>query len=289
MPARRVVVTGAGGKSGLKALRLLAAKPELFAASGLARTEASAAAVRKQTGADCSVCDVRSAEAVAEAMRGVETLVVLSSATPKVSKLKMLGFLCQKFCCCNKEAKMGSAFAYPRGGEPEKVDWEGGKLIVDVAKSAGVQHIVYVGSMGGTKPDHFLNKMGDGNILLWKRRAELYLQASGVPYTIIHPGGLLPHFGKKDVPGGERELLVAVDDVMMSNPTSSRCIPREDLASVVVQCVQHPRFCVGRSFDLASNEPGTGTVWDGELETLMGKLEGKNCDYSTPQHPILGN
>lgn len=39
-------------------------------------------------------------------------------------------------------------------------------------------------------PNHFLNKMGNnGNILQWKRKAEQYLIASGLTYTIIHPGG----------------------------------------------------------------------------------------------------
>lgn len=32
---------------------------------------------------------------------------------------------------------------------------------------------------------------GDGNILLWKRKAEQYLMSSGLKYTIIHPGGKL--------------------------------------------------------------------------------------------------
>ena len=34
-----------------------------------------------------------------------------------------------------------------------------------------------------------------GNILLWKRKAEEYLIASGIPYTIIHPGGLIDKAG----------------------------------------------------------------------------------------------
>jgi hypothetical protein len=34
-----------------------------------------------------------------------------------------------------------------------------------------------------------LNKLGDGLILMWKRKAEQYLLASGLDYTIIHPGG----------------------------------------------------------------------------------------------------
>ena len=69
--------------------------------------------------------------------------------------------------------------------------------------------------MGGTQLDNFLNTMGGGgkigeaNILLWKRKAEMYLVASGVDYTVVHPGGLL----NKD--GGKRELLVGMDDELL--------------------------------------------------------------------------
>lgn len=61
----------------------------------------------------------------------------------------------------------------------------------DAAKAAGVGHVVVVSSMGGSQPENTLNKIGDGKILVWKRKAEEYLIASGLPYTIIHPGGVL--------------------------------------------------------------------------------------------------
>lgn len=35
-----------------------------------------------------------------------------------------------------------------------------------------------------------LNALGNGQILVWKRKAEEYLIASGLTYTILHPGGL---------------------------------------------------------------------------------------------------
>lgn len=56
-----------------------------------------------------------------------------------------------------------------------QVDWLGAKALIDAAKAAGVKHFVYVGSMGGTQPDNFLNTIGKqedgtgGDILLWKR------------------------------------------------------------------------------------------------------------------------
>ncbi|MFS8024028.1 hypothetical protein Hanom_Chr16g01458441 [Helianthus anomalus] len=49
------------------------------------------------------------------------------------------------------------------------MDWEG---CVNFTKAAGVKHIVLVGSMGGTNINHPLNSLGNGNILVWKRKAE---------------------------------------------------------------------------------------------------------------------
>jgi uncharacterized protein YbjT (DUF2867 family) len=50
-----------------------------------------------------------------------------------------------------------------------------------------VDHIVLISSMGVTMKDHPLNRLG--NILKWKKQSEDYLMSSGIPYTIIHPGG----------------------------------------------------------------------------------------------------
>ena len=74
---------------------------------------------------------------------------------------------------------------------PLQVDWEGQKRQIDAAKAAGVKQVVLVSSMGITQKENRLNDLGDGKILTWKRKAEEYLIASGLPYTIIHPGGLI--------------------------------------------------------------------------------------------------
>ena len=70
------------------------------------------------------------------------------------------------------------------------MDWEGQKRQIDAAKAAGVKQVVLVSSMGITQKENRLNTLGNGNILVWKRKAEEYLIASGLSFTIIHPGGL---------------------------------------------------------------------------------------------------
>jgi len=72
-----------------------------------------------------------------------------------------------------------------------QVDWLGQKTQIDLAKEAGVKQIVIVGSMGGTDENHMLNSIGNGKILIWKRKAEQYLIDSGLqrsPINNAYPG-----------------------------------------------------------------------------------------------------
>jgi uncharacterized protein YbjT (DUF2867 family) len=92
-------------------------------------------------------------------------------------------------------------------------------------------------------------------------------------YTIVHPGGLL------NEPGGERELVVGVDDDTSYGNTDSRTVPREDVAAVMLDAVQHPDVYAGRSFDLRAKPVGEGTPTT-DFVALLDSLQGKNCDYS---------
>ena len=103
------------------------------------------------------------------------------------------------------------------------MDYYGQKNQIDAAKEAGVEQIVLVGSMGGTDENHPLNRLGNGNILIWKRKGEQYLMDSGIDYTIIHPGGLV------DEPEGMRQFVVDKEDRLLKSRESCT-IPRGDLA-----------------------------------------------------------
>jgi NAD(P)H-binding len=131
---------------------------------------------------------------------------------------------------------------------------------------------VVVGSMGGTDRDNFLNTIGDGDILVWKRRAEAYLLKSGLNYTIIHPGGL------KDDEGGKRELVFDVDDNLISTKSKYRSIPRGDVAELCVQSLH----VGGKAFDCRAVDVVAKDVGDGAPTTdFVGLLEkmDKNCSY----------
>lgn len=71
---------------------------------------------------------------------------------------------------------------------PYKVDYEGTKNLVDAAKTKGIEHFVFVSSLCTSKLFHPLNLFW--LILVWKKKAEEYIQKSGLVYTIVRPGGL---------------------------------------------------------------------------------------------------
>jgi len=260
--ARKIVVTGAGGQTGQALFRKMLALPDEFSPLGIVRTESSKEElVKGGVPANCIVvADVaRDAEALKEAAKDCDGFAICTSAKPSPT---------------GEMTEEGRpVFGFPNGS-PETVDWEGQKNQIDACGSK--THVVVCSSMGGTDPNHPLNNLGKvdgkgGNILQWKRKAEKYLMDSERPYTIVHPGGLL------NEPGGERELVLGVDDGMEG--TDSRTVPREDVAEVMLNAFRYPKAYANRSFDLRAKNPGDGAPTT-DFEALIESLGGKNCDYS---------
>lgn len=245
--SKSVLVTGAGGRTGRLVFKVLKEKSEMFKPFGLVRNEKSAKNLPQAKDQEIVLGDVAKKESLLQAMKGKDAVVIVTSAVPKIKYLSLVPVIFKKLLR-NPNPGMPS-FYFEENGEPEKIDWVGQKNQIDAAKEAGVGKVVLVSSMGGTQPENPLNKFGNGNILLWKRKAEEYLVRSGIDYTIIHPGGL------QDTPGNERELVVGVDDSLLSSTT--RSVSREDVARVCVEALTSPAF-KNKSFDLASKKKGEG-------------------------------
>jgi nucleoside-diphosphate-sugar epimerase len=269
---RKVVVSGAGGQTGQALFRKFLELDQDFEPLGLVRSEASKQALLDSgvPEANVAVCDVTDADALKKVVGDdVVAFCIATSAKPAPTE--------------EKDPETGRPiFSFPNG-QPELVDWIGQKNQIDACPKG--THIVLCSTMGGTNPDHPLNNLGrvtkedglteGGNIVRWKRKAEMYLmeQSPEKLYTIVHPGGLL------NESGGERELVVGVDDDMSYGNTESRTVPREDVAQVMLEAVLHPEVYAGRSFDLRAKPVGEGDVTK-DFVALMEMLEGKNCDYS---------
>ena len=228
----KVLVTGATGRTGSLVLKKLRDEPDKFEAVGFARSHSKVEELFGST-EGFVIGDIKDKSTLNSAISGCDALVILTSAVPKMTKPPSQG--------------QRPEFEFAPGGLPEEVDWVGQKNQIDAAKTAGVKHIVLVGSMGGTNRDHPLNSIGNANILIWKRKAEQYLIDSGIDYTIIRAGGLL------DKRGGVRQLLVGKDDTLSNDPPDGipNSIPRADVASVVVQALKQSN-ARNKAFDIIS-------------------------------------
>lgn len=224
-----VLVAGATGRTGQEVVKQLLA--EKYRVRALVRDEAKAreifgASVEYFTG------DVREAARLKDVTRG---------ATYVISAL-------------------GSNSRRDPTNLPVLVDYGGVKNLVDEAKASGVKQFVVVSSMGVTNPDHALNKMLN-NIMKWKLEGESYLRASGVPYTIVRPGGLTA------TPGGEHGIKAYQGDKIGDGKTAPGTIPRADLAAVCVRSLGNAD-AVRKTVEVMS-DPESKTV---DWRTFFGPL-----------------
>ncbi|MEM9904238.1 MAG: SDR family oxidoreductase [Cyanobacteria bacterium P01_D01_bin.44] len=109
---------------------------------------------------------------------------------------------------------------------PYKVDYEGTKNLVDVAKEAGIERFIIVSSLCVSKFFHPLNLFW--LVLYWKKQAEDYLQSSGLNYTIVRPGGL------RSEDSGDPIVMAPADTLFEGS------IPREKVAQVCVAALSQP-------------------------------------------------
>eukprot|EP00892_Ulva_mutabilis_P000576 jgi/Ulvmu1/10519/UM064_0057.1 len=266
-----VLVTGANGKTG----RIIAKKikeSEEYSLRALTRSEEGKQTILNELALsedEVVVADVAKAD-LSKAAEGCAALIVATSATPKPVWSSFPGFFWARFV---KQEKVMPKFTYP--AMPETVDWEGQRRQFDAAKAAGVSHVVVVSSMGGTQPENTLNSIGDGNILVWKRKAEQYLVASSQTYTILHPGGL------KDSPGGQAGVVLDVDDRLLERKV--RSISRADVAELCVQSLGLDS-AKNRSVDCINDENVAVPVSKEDFDSLFSSLKGNN-DYSINPAP----
>ena len=158
-------------------------------------------------------------------------------------------------------AIINAAGAGVGGGEdntPEKVDYEGARNLAEAASAAGVGQYVLVSSRGVTDEDHYLNQMFN-NVLLWKLRGEEAVAASGVPYTIVRPGGL------SDEPGGTRTIVFEQGD----SRSEGISITRTDLARVCVSALSH-QAARNRVFEIHAEDGEPQADFAAEFASLSG-------------------
>ena len=110
-------------------------------------------------------------------------------------------------------------------------DYLGNRNLVDAVKSLPCQRFLLVSSIGVgdsaiALPPQVLETLRPA--LLAKAKAEEHLAASGLPYTIVRPGGLLSE------PASGTGMLT-------DNPQVAGSITRIDVADLIIRCLQSDR------------------------------------------------
>ncbi|MBL8642931.1 MAG: SDR family oxidoreductase [Rhodospirillaceae bacterium] len=152
-----VLVVG-GGKSGLPLVKIL--KEQGYKVRLSVRDKSKAGDV--EPGTEIVEADVTKADTLPAALKGVTYVI----------------------------STIGAGGVEPPNNA-ESVDYKGVAALADASKKAGVKHFVLMSSInaGDDNPETFLNKRF-GMVLMWKARGEEHLRKSGVPYTVVRPGGL---------------------------------------------------------------------------------------------------
>jgi uncharacterized protein YbjT (DUF2867 family) len=147
-------------------------------------------------------------------------------------------------CAPNQPPKAGS--------RPEDVDYRGIENLASAARAAGVKQFVLMSAIGAGEddPEDGLNKMCD-MVLKWKGDGEQALRDSGLPYTIVRPGGLKPFPGQPECVEGKEPLLIyGVDE----NRSGALC--RADVGLVMADALGNPD-ALGKTVNLiADNSVG---------------------------------
>lgn len=191
----RVLVAGATGQTGKRVVEQLLDQDGI-AVRALVRDREKAASELAAT-VEIVIGDVMDSASLRAALVDCQMLISATGAAPSID---------------------------PTG--PYKVDYEGNKNLVNAAKDAGIEQFVMVSSLCVSKIFHPLNLFW--GILYWKKQAEDYLKQSGVPYTIVRPGGL------KNEDSAQPIVMSSADTLFEGN------IPRQKVAQVCVEALSQP-------------------------------------------------
>lgn len=125
-------------------------------------------------------------------------------------------------------------------GNYAAIDGEALKRVTDTLVERGPQRLVVVSSMGVDRPEQMPPFLQD--VLRVKADSDAHVQASGLDWTVVRPGGLL------DGPGSGK--------VRVATHAPGGSIPRDDVAALVLACLNTPSS-VGKTFEAVAGDQGT--------------------------------
>ncbi|KAJ0639914.1 putative NAD(P)-binding domain, NAD(P)-binding domain superfamily, protein [Helianthus annuus] len=174
-----VFVAGATGKVGSRTVRELL-KLGFNVRAGVRSTQRAEPLVK-------SVQQMKLDDALSDGSQPIEKLQLVECDLEKPEQIKpALANASTVICCIGASEKE----IFDVTG-PYRIDFLATKNLIDAAAAAKAKHFFLVTSLGTNKfgfPAAVLNLFW--GVLCWKRKAEEALLASGIPYTIVRPGGM---------------------------------------------------------------------------------------------------
>ncbi|MEB3244223.1 MAG: SDR family oxidoreductase [Cyanobacteriota bacterium] len=190
----RLAVTGASGKTGWRVVQEALARG--YSVRALLRPASQVP--EGLAGAEIVRLELGDAEALQQALRGCDALLIATGARPSPD---LLG--------------------------PMKVDALAIRSQIAACQAAGVERVVLVSSLCSGRWLHPLNLFG--LILVWKGIGERWLRESGLRWTIVRPGGL-----KESEAGLDNEGVVYSGP----DQQDSQSIPRRLVARVCLDALE---------------------------------------------------
>ncbi|MDQ0208500.1 SDR family oxidoreductase [Alkalicoccobacillus murimartini] len=117
------------------------------------------------------------------------------------------------------------------------IDLDGAIKTVEAAKQAGVNRFVMVSAIGVHRRENWSSEIQHYSAA--KHYADVWLENSGLDYTILRPGGLTND-------EGNGKIVAGID-------LDRGYIPREDVANTIVAALDE-KSVIQKSFDLVSGE-----------------------------------
>jgi uncharacterized protein YbjT (DUF2867 family) len=224
-----VLVAGGSGRAGRYVVRRLVEQGVTVRATTRSRADALAELGPDFPVVDWIECDVRDPVTVVTAMRDIDQVISVVGANTVTGD-----------------------------NTAEAVDYGGVRNLVDAARAARVRHFTLLTAIGVTDPAHPFNKATKG-ALTWRYRGEQHLRASGIPYTIVRPGGLI------NDPAGQRGLALLQGDNWQ--PLLRSTLSRDDLALVLIESLRNPALR-NVTLELVNDAALPVDAWRRELDAL---------------------
>lgn len=148
-----------------------------------------------------------------------------------------------------------------RANSSTRVDDAGQRLLVDAARTAGVEQFLFVSALGASEqhPMEFFRT---------KARIEALLPRSGMRYTVVRPGAFMELHSYQLI----GKPIRTGKPVMMIGPgTNPKCfVAEQDVASLVIRAIADQRMN-GETIEIGGPENLTGTDVVAIYERITGK------------------